>query len=381
MANLFDELTIRDITLRNRFTVSPMCEYSSTDGFANDWHLVHLGSRAVGGAALVFTEATAVTPEGRISPNDLGIWKDEHIEPLSRIARFIRQQGAVPGMQLAHAGRKGSTRVPWEKPGAIPESEGGWIPVAPSSLAFDATYATPRMLDQEGIRGVVRAFAQAAQRSLDAGFLVLEIHAAHGYLLHEFLSPVSNTRTDAYGGSFENRTRLLREVVAAVREVWPENYPLFVRISATDWLEKGREAWDADQSVALALMLAPLGVDLIDCSSGGIAPGAKIRVGPGYQVQFAERIKRETGILTGAVGMITTPDQADTIIREEQADLIIVAREFLRQPYWPLSIARELGFPVSWPVQYLRASPDGTPRRQAVDAPEPKRRVGAAFRR
>lgn len=376
MANVFDELVIRDIVLRNRIVVSPMCEYSSADGFANDWHLVHLGSRAVGGAAIVFTEAAAVTPEGRISPQDLGIWKDEHIEALSRITRFVREQGAVPGMQLAHAGRKGSTRVPWETPGAVPVTEGGWEPVAPSALAFSAEYPMPKALDAEGIRDVVASFRAAAQRALEAGFLVLEIHAAHGYLLHEFLSPVANKRTDSYGGSFENRTRLLREVVAAVREVWPENYPLWVRISATDWIESG--AWDIDQSAELAKMIGPLGVDLVDCSSGGIAPRVKIPAGPGYQVPFAERVKRESGILTGAVGMITQASQADEIVRDGKADVVIVAREFLRHPYWPLQAARELGFPESWPVQYLRAATDASPRRRRVEAPAPKRGSRAA---
>jgi 2,4-dienoyl-CoA reductase-like NADH-dependent reductase (Old Yellow Enzyme family) len=378
MANIFDELMIRDVVLRNRIVVSPMCEYSSTDGFASDWHLVHLGSRAVGGAALVFTEATAVTSEGRISPQDLGIWKDEHVEMLSRITRFVREQGAVPGIQLAHAGRKGSTRVPWEKPGAVREAEGGWTPVAPSALPFDSTYPIPRALDVEGIQDVVGAFRKAAERALEAGFLVLEIHAAHGYLLHQFLSPVSNKRTDAYGGSFENRTRLLREVVAAVREVCPENYPLFVRISATDWID--RDAWNADQSVELAKMIGPLGVDLMDCSSGGIAPGIKIPVGPSYQVPFAERIKRESGILTGAVGMITQAAQADEIIREGKADVVIIAREFLRHPYWPLQVARDLGFPEAWPVQYLRAATDASPRRRSVEAPAPRRRQSAVSR-
>lgn len=378
MANIFDELAVRDVVLRNRIVVSPMCEYSSTDGFANDWHLVHLGSRAVGGAALVFTEATAVTAEGRISPQDLGIWKDDHIEMLARIARFVREQGAVPGVQLAHAGRKGSTRVPWEKSGAVPEAEGGWTPVAPSVLAFDPKYPKPRALDTEGIRGVVAAFRVATERALRAGFLVLEIHAAHGYLLHEFLSPVANKRTDTYGGSFENRTRLLREVVAAVREVWPENYPLFVRISATDWIES--DAWDVDQSVELAKVIGPMGVDLMDSSSGGIAPGVRIPVGPGYQVGFAERIKRESGILTGAVGMITQAGQADQIIREDKADVVIVAREFLRHPYWPLQVARDLGFPESWPVQYLRAATDISPRRRPIEPPPPMRGVRAASR-
>ncbi|MFZ3217117.1 MAG: NADH:flavin oxidoreductase/NADH oxidase [Candidatus Acidiferrales bacterium] len=365
--NLFDELQIRDVLLRNRVVVSPMCQYSSTDGFANDWHLVHLGSRAVGGASLILTEACAVSPEGRISPHDLGIWKDEHIEFLSRIARFLLAQGTVPGIQLAHAGRKGSTRQPWVAGGFIPESQGGWEPVAPSAIAFSDTYALPQALDVAGIQGVVHSFADAAARSLRAGFKVIEIHSAHGYLLHEFLSPLANQRTDSYGGSFENRTRLLREVVSAIRRVWPAGYPLFVRISATDWVPGG---WDVDQSVALAELLGPLGVDLIDCSSGGMVPGAQIPVGPGYQVPFADRIRQSAGILTGAVGMITEPGQADGILDADKADLVILAREFLRQPYWPLAVARELGFPVSWPVQYLRAAPDGTPPREPVQLPE-----------
>lgn len=367
---IFDPFEIRGTTLPNRIVVSPMCEYSSRDGFANDWHLVHLGSRAVGGAGLVFTEASAVTPEGRISPQDLGIWKDEHIEFLARITKFIRGQGVVPGIQLAHAGRKGSTLRPWEGARAIPISEGGWKPVAPSAIPFADAYAVPEELNLDGIRDVVQAFADAARRACEAGFGVIEIHSAHGYLLHEFLSPLSNERFDSYGGSFENRTRLLREVVTAVRRVWPEDRPLFVRISATDWIERG---WDLDESVELAKRIAPLGVDLVDCSSGGILPGAKIPLEPGYQVPFAERIRRETGVPTGAVGMITTPAQADLILREDKADLIIMAREFLRRPYWPIDVGRELGFPVSWPVQYLRAAPDGSPARETVNMTEMKR--------
>jgi 2,4-dienoyl-CoA reductase-like NADH-dependent reductase (Old Yellow Enzyme family) len=368
--HLFDKLEIRGATLRNRIIVSPMCQYSSTDGFASDWHLVHLGSRAVGGAALVFTEASAVLPEGRISPQDLGIYKDEHIEMLARIARFIRSQGAIPGTQIAHAGRKASTVRPWEGARAVPVSDGGWIPVAPSAIPFAETYAAPTALDESGIRAVVRSFADAARRACEAGFGVIEIHAAHGYLIHEFLSPLSNKRTDSYGGSFENRTRLVREIVAAIRGVWPEESPLFVRISATDWMEGG---WDLEQSVELANQIGPLGVDLIDCSSGGILPGAKIPIRPGYQVPFADQISRETGILTGAVGMITTAAQADAILRESKADVVSLAREFLRKPYWPLRVAHELGFPVSWPAQYLRAAPDGTQSREAVAAPDVKR--------
>jgi 2,4-dienoyl-CoA reductase-like NADH-dependent reductase (Old Yellow Enzyme family) len=364
---LFDELTIRGVTLRNRIVVSPMCQYSSTDGFATDWHLVHLGSRAVGGASLVFTEACAVSPAGRISPQDLGIWKDEHIEPLARITRFLRDEGTVPGIQLAHAGRKGSTVRPWEGSGAVPESKGGWKPVAPSAIPFASGYPMPAALDEKGIQSVVKSFADATRRALEAGFQVIEIHSAHGYLLHEFLSPLSNQRTDSYGGSLENRCRLVREVVSAVREVWPASNPLFVRISATDWIEGG---WDLEQSVELVQQLAPLGVDLIDCSSGGIAPGAKIPIHAGYQVQFAREIRHEVDILTGAVGLITSAAQADAILREESADVVLLAREFLRHPYWPLEVARELGFPVSWPVQYLRAAPDGTPTREPVPPPE-----------
>jgi 2,4-dienoyl-CoA reductase-like NADH-dependent reductase (Old Yellow Enzyme family) len=368
--HLFDELEIRAATLRNRIIVSPMCEYSSEDGFVNDWHLVHLGSRAVGGASVVFTEASAVSAEGRISPQDLGIYNDAHIENLARITRFICEQGAIPGMQLAHAGRKGSTVRPWEGSGAIPESKGGWIPVAPSAIPFADGHATPAALDLTGIRGVVKAFGDAARRACEAGFGVLEIHAAHGYLLHEFLSPLSNQRTDSYGGSFENRTRLLCEVVTAIRRVWPESAPLFLRISATDWLDDG---WDLNQSIRLAEIVRPLGVDLIDCSSGGLAPGAKIPIRAGYQVPFADEIRRQTGILTGAVGLITTAAQADAILREGKADVVLLAREFLRQPYWPLQVARELGFPCSWPAQYLRAAPDGTPQREPLSLPELRR--------
>jgi 2,4-dienoyl-CoA reductase-like NADH-dependent reductase (Old Yellow Enzyme family) len=365
----FDELKIREVTLRNRIVVSPMCQYSSTDGFASDWHLVHLGSRAVGGAALVFTEATSVSQEGRISPQDLGIWKDEHIEMLARITRFIRSQGALAGVQLAHAGRKASTYRPWEKPGTIPESAGGWKSVAPSAVPFEG-YATPAALDENGIQEVVKAFAAAARRACQAGFQVVELHAAHGYLIHQFLSPLANKRTDSYGGSFENRTRLVREVIAAVRKVWPEGYPLWVRISATDWIEGG---WDLEQSVELAKQIGPLGVDLVDCSSGGISPKAKIPVRAGYQVPFAEEIRRKAGIMTGAVGMITTPAEVDEIIRDEKADVVLMAREFLRQPYWPLGAAQELGFANPWPVQYLRAAPDGSPAREPVNLPELKR--------
>jgi 2,4-dienoyl-CoA reductase-like NADH-dependent reductase (Old Yellow Enzyme family) len=352
--HLFSPLTIRDITLRNRVAVSPMCEYSSEDGFANDWHLVHLGSRAVGGAGLVMTEAAGVEARGRISPQDLGIYKDEHVEMLRRITRFIHEHGAIAGTQIAHAGRKASTHRPWEKgkPPLVPESEGGWQPVAPSPLPFDAGYATPSELSEAEIGDVVRAFGQAARRAHEAEFRVVEIHGAHGYLLNEFLSPLSNRRTDRYGGSFANRTRIVREVVEEIRRHWPERYPLFIRISATDWAEGG---WDIEQSIELARGLAALGVDLVDCSSGGNVPRAPIPLGPGYQTPFAERIRREAGIATGAVGLITAPQQADHIIRTGQADLVIIARELLRNPYWPALAAKELGHDVPIPVQYARA--------------------------
>jgi 2,4-dienoyl-CoA reductase-like NADH-dependent reductase (Old Yellow Enzyme family) len=364
MIHLFDPVAIRDIAFANRVFVSPMCQYSSTDGYVSDWHFVHLGSRAVGGAGLVLTEATAVLPEGRISPQDLGIWTDDHIEPLARVVRFIHEQGSVAGMQLAHAGRKASTYAPWAGHGTVPESEGGWNVVAPSALPFADGYPMPRALSIDGIKNVVSAFAAAARRACEAGFRVIEIHAAHGYLIHEFLSPFSNQRTDAYGGSFEKRTRILREIVGAVRGSWPEGAPLFVRISATDWVEGG---WDIQQSVELARQLKELGADLIDCSSGGNVPHAEIPVGPGHQTPFAEQIRREANILTGAVGMITSPIQAEHILVTGQADAVIIARELLRDPYWPLGAARELGQPTSWPVQYLRAAPEGSQARVPID--------------
>jgi 2,4-dienoyl-CoA reductase-like NADH-dependent reductase (Old Yellow Enzyme family) len=366
MSHLFDPLSIRGLTFGNRVFVSPMCEYSSTDGYANDWHFVHLGSRAVGGAGLVLTEATAVLPEARISPQDLGLWKDDHIEALARIARFVHEQGSIAGMQLAHAGRKASTHRPWEGHGTVPEHAGGWKEIgAPSAIPFADGYPVPQALTVAGIQDVVTAFGAAARRACDAGFRVLEIHAAHGYLLHEFLSPLSNHRQDEYGGSFENRSRLLREIVSAVRGTWPERAPLFVRISATDWVEGG---WDIEQSIDLARVLKGMGVDLVDCSSGGTAPHAKIPVGPGYQTPFAERIRKEAGIMTGAVGLITSSVQAEQIVRNGQADAVLIARELLRDPYWPLRAARELGQAVSWPVQYLRAAPDGSQARVPVNA-------------
>ncbi|ALW84178.1 oxidoreductase [Hymenobacter sedentarius] len=354
MVTLFEPLALRGVTLKNRIVVSPMCQYSSVDGFATDWHLVHLGSRAVGGAGLIISEAAAVSPEGRISPDDLGIWKDEHLHMLTRITAFLKSQGSVPGIQLAHAGRKASTYSPWKGEGHVPESEGGWQPVGPSALAFAPTYGTPHALDGPGLQKVIADFRAAAERALAAGFEVIELHAAHGYLLHEFLSPLSNHRTDEYGGTFENRIRLLLEVVAATREVWPAELPLIVRISVTDWTEGG---WNADESVQLAAMLKVRGVDMIDCSTGGNVPKAPIPVGPGYQVQFAERIKQETGMLTGAVGLITTPAEAEAILTNGQADVVLLAREFLREPYFPLFAAHDLGVEMPWPVQYERAKP------------------------
>ena len=365
MSGLFSPLTIRDVRFANRVFVSPMCQYSSENGYANDWHFVHLGSRAVGGAGLVLTEATAVLPEGRISPQDLGIWEDGQLEMLGKIVTFIHEQGSIAGMQLAHAGRKASTSRPWEGHNAVSENRGGWTKVvAPSALRFSDTYPMPQALTRDGIQQVIDAFAAAALRACQAGFRVVEIHAAHGYLIQEFLSPLSNKREDEYGGSFENRTRLCREVVAAVRSAWPKALPLFIRISATDWVEGG---WTIEESVRLAGELKEMGVDLVDCSSGGNALHAKIPVGAGYQTPFAERIRREAGIMTGAVGVITSPEQAYHVIQTGQADAVIMAREFLRDPYWPLRAARQLEQPIAWPVQYLRAAPKGAQPREAVD--------------
>jgi 2,4-dienoyl-CoA reductase-like NADH-dependent reductase (Old Yellow Enzyme family) len=364
MNHLFSPITFRAVTLSNRIAVSPMCEYSSHDGFANDWHLVHLGSRAVGGAGLVLTEAAAVVPEGRITPNDLGIWKDEHVAKLAQIVEFVHSQGSHVGIQLAHAGRKASMGRPWEGEHLVSPAEGGWANIAaPSASAFSDHYGKPVELDAAGIAHVKEAFAAAARRSLAAGFDIIELHAAHGYLLHEFLSPLSNQRTDNYGGSFENRIRLLVETVDAIRAVWPAELPLFVRISATDWTEGG---WDIDQSVALARVLKQHGVDLIDTSSGGNVSGATIPTGPGYQVPFAERIRREVDLPTGAVGQITSPAQADQIIRIGQADVVLLAREMLRDPYWPLHAAEKLGGAISWPAQYLRAASPTPAMRQPV---------------
>jgi 2,4-dienoyl-CoA reductase-like NADH-dependent reductase (Old Yellow Enzyme family) len=349
---LFQPLTIRNITFRNRIVVSPMCQYSAQDGFANDWHLVHLVSRAVGGAGLVITEATAVVPEGRISPEDLGLWSDDHIPALKRITDLITTNGSVPGIQLAHAGRKSSIRPPWEHDEFIPIEEGGWQTVAPSAITFSEHWDTPRELTVDEIRGLVVAFRDAAARALQAGFKVLEIHGAHGYLINEFLSPLSNIRTDEYGGTFENRTRFLLEVIDAIRTVWPATLPLFLRVSASDWHDSG---WTVADSEHLADLVKQRGVDLMDCSSGGVVADVKIPARPNYQVPFAEAV-RKTGILTGAVGIIVTAEQAEQILTAGQADLIFMARELLRDPYFPLRAAKELGYDeMPWPVQYERA--------------------------
>ena len=349
--NLFSPLEIRSIRFPNRIGVSPMCQYSYEDGFSNEWQLVHLGSRAVGGAGLVMVEATAVEARGRITPGDLGIWKDEHIPALARVAAFLKHHGAVAGIQIAHAGRKASCSVPWEGGLQLAAEKSGWEPVAPSPVAFRDSDRAPAELTRHEIRHISEAFAHAAGRALDAGFNLLEIHGAHGYLLHEFLSPLANQRTDEYGGSFDNRIRFTLETVAAVRAVWPDHLPLFLRISSTDWAEGG---WTIDDSVELARRVKPLGVDLIDCSSGAMVPWAKIPMGPGFQVPFAARIRRETGIATAAVGMISDPAQADAIIQHGEADLVLIARQFLNDPYWALRAAKTLGGGVEVPVQYLR---------------------------
>ena len=357
MAQLFDTIQLRGLTARNRIGVTPMCQYSSIDGFANEWHVIHLGGFAAGGAGIVMTEATAVVPEGRISPEDLGIWQDAHIEMLQRITSFGHEHGALMGMQLAHAGRKASTRRPWEGTGAVTEAEGGWSNVmAPSAIPFSETYPKPIALDHAGISDVVYNFRMAAVRALTAGFDIVEVHAAHGYLLHQFHSPLSNERTDEYGGSFGNRIRLTLEVVRSVREVWPVNNPLFVRISATDWVDGG---WTVDESVALARILRDEGVDVIDCSSGGAVPNAKITAGPGYQVPFAARIRAEASIATAAVGLITDAHQANEIVANGSADMVLLGREMLRQPHWPLLAAHALGQNTVWPPQYERAKPRG----------------------
>jgi 2,4-dienoyl-CoA reductase-like NADH-dependent reductase (Old Yellow Enzyme family) len=329
-----------------------MCQYSSEDGFASDWHLVHLGSRAIGGAGIVFTEATAISPEGRISPSDLGIWKDDHIDQLKRITSFILDHESIPGIQLAHAGRKASHREPWNGSTYIPESQGGWKTVAPSNIPFSQDTDIPTALTKEGIEKVIVDFKNATKRALNANFKIIEIHAAHGYLINQFLSPLSNKRTDEYGGSFENRIRLLLLIIESVKTVWPAELPLFVRISSTDWIPGG---WTIEDSISLAKVLQTKGIDLIDCSSGGISPDAKIELSPGYQVSFAEQIKKQTGIMTGAVGLITESLQAEKIIEQEQADIVLLARELLRNPYFPLRAAADLDTDVKWPVQYNRA--------------------------
>jgi len=353
MAKLFEPIKIKSIELKNRIVISPMCEYSSKDGFANDWHFVHLGSRAVGGTGLILTEATAVSAEGRITPDDLGIWKDGHIAELKKIVGFIHQQGAVAGVQLAHAGRKASHTSPWKGSALIPSNKPeGWQTVAPSAIPYKEGTESPIALDEAGIAKVINDFKEATQRAIEVGFKVIELHAAHGYLLHQFLSPLTNQRTDQYGGPFENRIRLLLEVTAAVQEIWPKDLPLFVRISATDWAEGG---WNAEESVKLSAILKDQGVDLMDCSSGGLVSWQKIAVGLNYQVPFAEQIKKETGILTGAVGLITKAGQMEEIVASGKADLVLIARESLRDPYFPLRAAQELGVDVQWPVQYERA--------------------------
>lgn len=347
--DLLTPLTIRGVTFRNRIGVSPMCQYCAKDGFADDWHLVHLGSRAAGGAGLVFVEATGVAPEGRITPGDLGIWSDAHAEPLARIAAFVTRMGAVPAIQLAHAGRKASCRVPWEGGEQLALDAGGWQTVAPSAVPFHESDRAPQPLDEAGIRTVIDQFVAGAKRAVKAGFKVIELHAAHGYLLHEFLSPLSNRRTDRYGGSLENRMRIVLEAASAIREVMPADLPLFVRISATDWVEGG---WDLPQSVALAKALKPLGVDLIDCSSGALVPTAKIPVGKGYQVPFAEAIREQAGIPTAAVGIIVEAHQANEVITSGAADLVLLAREMLREPYWALKAQQALNAEPSWPISY-----------------------------
>lgn len=357
MPHLFESFCLRGVTLPSRIGIPPMCQYSARDGLASDWHFVHYGSRAVGGAALLIVEATGVVPEGRISFGDLGLWNDAQTEPLARIARFAKEHGCVPALQLAHAGRKGGVDLGWQKQGALSPAAGGWTPVGPSPLAFGDGYAIPTTLDAAGIRHVIDSFAAAAKRALAAGFQIVEVHAAHGYLLHQFLSPLANQRTDDYGGNFENRSRLAREVVTAVRAVWPDTLPLLVRLSATDWVEGG---WNCEETIELCRMLKTLGVDLVDVSTAGLVPWAQIPVGTGFQTEFAARIRREAGIPTAAVGLITSPQQADHIIRSGQADMVLLGREVLRDPYWPLHAAQALGQTTTWPRQYLRAAPTGS---------------------
>lgn len=357
MPHLFEPLLLRELVLPNRIGMSPMCQYTAHDGMVGDWHFVHYGSRAVGGIGLMIVEATSVAPEGRISPGDLGLWDDGQIDGHARLVQFAKGQGCVSAIQLAHAGRKASIGLGWEPAKSLSEAEGGWTTVAPSAISFGEGYAVPHELGEAGIRRVIDQFVSATRRALKAGYQVVEVHSAHGYLLHEFLSPISNQRTDGYGGSFENRSRLLREVVTAVRAEWPQEMPVFVRLSATDWVDGG---WDVGQSVEVCRMLKELGVDLVDVSSAGLVPWAKIPAGPGFQTEFASHIRREAGIATATVGMITSAAQADHIIRSGQGDVVLLGRELLRNPYWPLDAARELGQTVSWPPQYLRAAPPGS---------------------
>ncbi len=360
MPHLFSPLQLRSVTLPNRIAIPPMCQYSARDGVAQDWHTIHYASRAIGGAGLIILEATGVTAQGRISPGDLGLWNDAQVEPLSRITRLIREQGSVPAIQLAHAGRKASVGLGWQDQRTLGEAEGGWSVVGPSPIAFSPAHAVPQELDEAGIRQIIADFAAATRRARDAGFRMVEIHGAHGYLIHQFLSPLSNRRTDAWGGSFENRTRLAREVVAAARAEWPEELPLSVRLSATDWEEGG---WNADETVALCRLFKDMGVDLVDVSTAGLTATAKIPVGPGFQTEFAARVRHEATLPSAAVGLITSAIQADHIIRSGQADLVLLGREILRDPYWPLHAARELGQATPWPSQYLRAAPAGSPAR------------------
>jgi 2,4-dienoyl-CoA reductase-like NADH-dependent reductase (Old Yellow Enzyme family) len=362
--NLFSPLPQRSITLPNRIVVSPMCQYTSADGHASDWHLVHLGSRAIGGAGVVMTEAAAVSPEARITPGDLGIYTDDHIPALTRITTFLKEHGSVPAIQLAHAGRKASMVPPWEKSHTATPAEGGWTNVvAPSALRFHDEYPLPQALDRAGMDKILADFTAAAKRAAAAGFLLAEVHAAHGYLAHEFLSPLSNTRTDEYGGSLANRARFPLEIIRAVRSAFPEHLPVWVRVSATDWVDGGLTP---DEIIAFARLVKVEGIDLLDVSSGGNDPRQQIPIGSGYQVAFADRIRRETGLATGAVGMITSPTQADQIIRTGQADVVLLARELLREPYWPLRAADELHHPASWPVQYERAARGKVARRQPL---------------
>ena len=352
MSELFKPLVLRSVTARNRIFVSPMCMYSSVDGMPTDWHLVHLGSRAVGGAGMVIVEATAVCPEGRISPGDSGLWSEKHAAAFVPITRFMREHGSIPAIQLAHAGRKASTNPPWVDEAILSPQQGGWPVVAPSAIAFDKGYPVPHELTVPEIAQLVERFQASARWSYEAGFEAVELHMAHGYLLHEFLSPLSNHRTDSYGGSLENRMRFPLLIAEAVRKVWPQNLPLLVRISATDWAEGG---WDLEQSIVFCTRLKALGVDLIDCSSGAMVPRVKMPIGPGYQVAFAEAIRKRAGIATGAVGLVTKPEQAETIIATGQADAVLLARELLRDPYWPNHAAKALGASADWPRQYARA--------------------------